>query len=89
MPAAQGLFAKAIAQSGTANRMGNLDTGAATASGFLERLGLPEGGRTALLEAAVADMLQAQGARGALSPVVDGDTLPAPAARDRARRWCG
>jgi para-nitrobenzyl esterase len=32
MPAARGLFAKAVAQSGTANRMGNRDTAAATTS---------------------------------------------------------
>ena len=76
MPAARPLFAKAIAQSGTANRLGDTDRAAITASAFLDRLGIPDGDHDALLAADPADMLQAQGARGALSPAVDGDTLP-------------
>jgi para-nitrobenzyl esterase len=75
MPAARGLVAKAIAQSGTANRLGGLDAAAAVTSDYLQRLGLagdPDGVRTALVD----DMLAAQGSRGALRPVVDGDTLP-------------
>jgi para-nitrobenzyl esterase len=78
MPAARGLFAKAIAQSGTAGRLGNRDTAAAVTSAYLERLGLPGAERDALLAAAVPDLLRAQGSRGALAPIVDGDTLPEP-----------
>ena len=79
MPAARGLFAKAIAQSGTANRIGDLDAARggrrrATSSAS----GIPDGERTALLAVAVEDMLRAQGSRGALRPIVDGDTLPHP-----------
>lgn len=78
MPSARGLFAKAIAQSGTANRIGNRETGAAATTAFLERLGIPDGGRDGLLRASVADMLEAQGSRGALSPIVDGMSVPVP-----------
>lgn len=76
MPAARPLFAKAIAQSGTANRLGDTSRAAATATAFLDRLGIPDGDHDALVAADVSDMLQAQGSRGALAPVVDGDTLP-------------
>ena len=75
MPGARGLFAKAIAQSGTANRLGGRDEATTTATAYLERLGLtdnPDAVRTASVDA----MLEAQGARGALRPLVDGDTLP-------------
>jgi para-nitrobenzyl esterase len=78
MPGARGLFAKAIAQSGTANRLNNRETAAATARAYLDRLGIPTGGRDELRAAAVADFLAAQGSRGALAPLVDGDSLPEP-----------
>lgn len=76
MPAARGLFAKAIAQSGTANRLGGTDHAASVATAFLDRVGVPDADPTALRAVPVPELLQAQGARGALSPVVDGDTLP-------------
>jgi para-nitrobenzyl esterase len=76
MPAARPLFAKVIAQSGTANRLGNTESAVTTATAYLDKLGIPDAGHDALLAADVGDLLQAQGARGALSPVVDGDTLP-------------
>jgi len=75
MPAARGLFAKAIAQSGTANRLGNRDTATAVTTAFLDRLGVPAD-PASLRAVAVADFLRVQGERGALSPIVDGDTLP-------------
>lgn len=76
MPAARGLFTKVIAQSGTANRLGGTDHAATVAAGFLDRIGVPDADPARLREVPVPDLLQAQGARGALSPVVDGDSLP-------------
>ena len=76
MPAARGLFSKAIAQSGTAGHLGGRDRAAAATAAYLERLGIPGAERDALLGAGVADVLRAQGPRGALSPIVDGDTVP-------------
>ena len=76
MPSARGLFHKAIAQSGTANRLGDTAFATAMATRFLDRLGIPDAAPSALRAAEVADMLQAQGPRGPLSPVVDGESLP-------------
>jgi para-nitrobenzyl esterase len=76
MPAASGLFTKAILQSGTANRIGTRETASAATGAFLERLGIPGGDRGALLAASVPDLLRAQGARGPLRPLVDGDHVP-------------
>lgn len=76
MPPARGLFAKAIAQSGTANRLPTLDAAAGVTAQFLGRLGIPESDPAAVRTADVGDMLEAQGARGALRPVVGDDTLP-------------
>jgi len=76
MPAARGLFAKAIAQSGTAIGVGGLDSAAVVAGAYLDRLGIPDGDRDALLAADVEALLRAQGSRGALRPVVDGASLP-------------
>ena len=42
MPAANVLFHKAIAQSGTANRLGNTDFASAVTTQYLERLGIPD-----------------------------------------------
>jgi para-nitrobenzyl esterase len=75
MPGARSLFAKAVAQSGTANRLGGLEAAAAVTSAYLERLGLADD-PGAIRNASVDAMLEAQGARGALRPVVDGATLP-------------
>ena len=85
MPAARGLFAKAIAQSGTAVGIGGPDAATAVAAAYLEKLGIPDGDRDRLLAASVDDLLRAQGSRGALRPVVDGTSLPEapmPAVRD-------
>ena len=76
MPAATGLFHKAIAQSGTANRLGGIDFATTVAGQYLDRLGIPDADPEALRTVAVADLLKAQGPRGPLSPVVDGDSLP-------------
>lgn len=76
MPAAKGLFAKAIAQSGTAVGLGGVEIATAAAGAYLERLGIPDGDHEALLAVDVGSLLRAQGSRGALQPVVDGDSLP-------------
>lgn len=76
MPAASGLFHKAIAQSGTANRLGDTAFATAVTTQYLERLGIPDADRDRLRSVAVAELLTAQGPRGPLSPVVDGDSLP-------------
>lgn len=76
MPAARGLFAKAIAQSGTAARLGGLELGEAIATRYLEALGIPDGAEDALRSILWEEMVRAQGPRGALSPIVDGDSLP-------------
>ncbi len=76
MPSARGLFAQAIAQSGTAGRLGGTELGEAVAGAYLNRLGVPDADPKRLQSVAVSDLLAAQGSRGALSPVVDGATLP-------------
>ncbi len=76
MPRARGLFHKAIAMSGTANRLPTREAASAAATAFLSRLGTPDGGREALLAAEVPAMMQAQGVRGTLGPLVDGDSVP-------------
>ena len=76
MPAANVLFHKAIAQSGTANRLGNTDFASAVTTQYLERLGIPDADPDRLRAVEIPDLLKAQGPRGPLSPVVDGDSLP-------------
>jgi para-nitrobenzyl esterase len=76
MPDAQGLFGKAIAQSGTANRLGNTDTAAETSARYLKALGIEDADPHKLQSAPVEALLRAQGPRGPLSPVVDGRSLP-------------
>jgi para-nitrobenzyl esterase len=76
MPAARGLFAKAILQSGTALGVGGPDAAEVVTGAYLDRLGIPDATREALVRVEVAALLQAQGSRGALRPVVDGSTLP-------------
>ena len=78
MPSARGLFAKAILQSGTAARLGGLELAEAVAARYLEGLGIAEGDTETIRTVPWSEMLRAQGARGALSPVVDGDRLPRP-----------
>jgi para-nitrobenzyl esterase len=76
MPEARGLFSKAIAQSGTANRLGNTDTAAAITGRYLKTLGVEDGDPNKLRGLTVDALLRAQGPRGPLSPVVDGRSLP-------------
>lgn len=76
MPRARGRFHKAIAMSGTANRLPTPDGASAAAAAFLSRLGPADGDRGALLAAEVPDMMRAQGVRGSLGPMVDGDSVP-------------
>jgi para-nitrobenzyl esterase len=76
MPDARGLFTKAIAQSGTANRLGNTDTAAATTARYLRTLGIEDADPSKLRGVSVEALLRAQGPRGPLSPVVDGSSLP-------------
>ncbi len=89
MPAAAGLFSKAIVQSGTALGVGGTDAASVAAGAFLDRLGIPDGDREALLAVEVEAMLRVQGSRGALRPVVDGTSLidaPMAAVRDGIAR---
>lgn len=76
MPAAQGLFARAIAQSGTANRLANTDFAAATTARYLKALGIEDADPDKLRSVSVEALLRAQGPRGPLSPIVDGRSLP-------------
>ncbi|MEP1124461.1 MAG: carboxylesterase/lipase family protein [Ilumatobacter sp.] len=76
MPAARGLFHKAIAQSGTANRLGDTTFAGAMTGRFLERLGVVDADPQRLRSISVPELLRAQGPRGPLSPVIDGDSLP-------------
>ena len=76
MPAANVLFHKAIAQSGTANRLGTTDFASAVTTQYLERLGIPDADPDRLRAVEIPELLKAQGPRGPLSPVVDGDSLP-------------
>lgn len=59
-------------------RLGGTELAEAVAGCYLEQLGIPDGDRAQLLEVPVDALLAAQGSRGALSPVVDGDSLPVP-----------
>lgn len=78
MPDARGLFAKAIAQSGTAARLGGVELGEAVADRYLNSIGIADGDRDALQAITWQEMLAAQGSRGALSPIVDGSSMPRP-----------
>ena len=85
MPAAKGLFHRAIMQSGAANGLGDGAAGTRLATRFLAELGVPPGDRAAVqavsADAIVAAQLKVgapgagQGARG-FGPIVDGKTLP-------------
>jgi para-nitrobenzyl esterase len=76
MPEARGLFAKAIAQSGTANRLHSTDSAAQATTRYLDALGIEDADPSRLRGATVEALLRAQGPRGPLSPVVDGRNLP-------------
>jgi len=86
MPAARGLFAKAIAQSGGPGAA-TLSAGADSMEMVAGELGLPEVARDALERVPVADLLEAQGrvasrrvmgGQLAFLPVVDGAVVPRP-----------
>jgi len=87
-PAARGLFARAIAQSGAAGHVATRETAAAVARDFLAELGLSRADLGALREVPVGEILRAQRATafrrgfrdGGLpwQPAVDGDLLPEP-----------
>ncbi len=82
MPAAQGLFRRAILQSGAANRMGDVESGAKLASRVLDTLGIPEGKAAKIRDVPVDAILKAQlavsatGMGLAFAPIVDGATVP-------------
>lgn len=78
MPAARGLFAKAIAQSGTAAHLAGVERAEAIADRYLQAIGIPDADRDALRAISWQDLLAAQGSRGALSPFVDGHHVPRP-----------
>jgi para-nitrobenzyl esterase len=86
-PAAQGLFHRAIAQSGAAHNVSSREQAAEIAELFLRELGLSAGDLRALAAAPLRDVLRAQVALAILrsmrqgilawQPSVDGDLLPA------------
>ena len=84
MPAARGLFGRAILQSGAANRIGDTESGAKLASRVLEKLGLADEDAEKIRNVPAAAILEAQLSVGALgtglafAPIVDGKTVPTP-----------
>jgi para-nitrobenzyl esterase len=76
MPQARGLFVKAIAQSGTANRVHNTTSAANLTGRLLRGLDIEDADPRNLRSAAVPALLQAQAQHGGFSPLVDGRTLP-------------
>ena len=82
MPAARGLFKRAILQSGAANRIGNVETGARLAAAILGKLGIAEDNAARILDVPAAAILEAQlavptvGMGLAFAPIVDGKTVP-------------
>lgn len=76
MPAARGLFHRAVIQSGAGLRSGARDAASKTAETILQELGLKRGqGRE--LQQVPLDKLMAAGNRARFGPVVDGSVLPA------------
>ena len=82
MPAARGLFKRAILQSGAANQIGNVETGAKLAARVLEKLGIAESNAAKILDVPAEAILKAQlavseaGTGLAFAPIVDGKTVP-------------
>lgn len=81
MPAAKGLFHRAIAQSGTALRQAEAGAASGLAASLLEKLGLTRDRARALLDLPVERLLEGLGGLGmagvfGLIPVVDGRALP-------------
>jgi para-nitrobenzyl esterase len=82
MPAARGLFRRAILQSGAANLLGSVDSAAKVATALIDELRLTGKNIDAIRELPAQSILKAQLAvagRGAglgFAPIVDGKTVP-------------
>lgn len=83
MPAAQGLFQRAVLQSGAAGNLVTRSRAARVARALLAKLGLDTAQLSVLAEIPVEALLQVQSELGreyggvrAFSPVIDGETLP-------------
>lgn len=85
MPAARGLFRRAIMQSGTANALGDRESSAKLARAFLAEFGLESADAAKLREIPAERILKAQHRTGQLaggvraltySPIVDGLSVP-------------
>jgi para-nitrobenzyl esterase len=82
MPAARGLFKRAILQSGAANRIGNTESGAKLATAVLDNLGIAAKDARKILDVSADDILKAQLAVPTVNmglsfaPIVDGKTVP-------------
>jgi len=82
MPAADGLFKRAILQSGAANNIGTVETGTKLATRVLEQLGIAESQAEKILDVPAEAVLKAQlavsatGTTLAFAPIVDGKTVP-------------
>ena len=82
MPAANGLFRRAILQSGAANLLGNAESAARVTSALLEKLGIAGSDATPLRTLPAEAILEAQLAvsgqlgLGGFVPIVDGMTVP-------------
>lgn len=94
MPAASGLFHRAISQSGAATFTSKAEQASELAARLLDRLGIKNGDGTRLRELPADAIIEAQehvgadlGLRSGAGPVVDGSTLPEqPGAAIAARR---
>lgn len=83
MPAARGLFQRAILQSGAAGNLTTREQAARVAQALLAKLGLEAAQHAALAKVPLETLLKVQPELGrefggvqALSPVIDGETLP-------------
>jgi para-nitrobenzyl esterase len=76
MPAARGLFHRAVIQSGAGLRSGARDAASKTAETILQQLGLKRGQGRELQQVSL-DKLMAAGNLARFGPVVDGEVLPA------------
>jgi para-nitrobenzyl esterase len=83
MPAAQGLFQRAILQSGAAGNLTTRPQATKVAQALLAKLGLETSQLSALSEVPLETLLKIQpelgrelGGIGAYSPIIDGETLP-------------
>jgi para-nitrobenzyl esterase len=83
MPAARGLFHRAVSQSGASLSVRNTDSAAGAADRILEKLGIKAADAEQLRSLPIDRLIEAQqqvtaelGLRAGLGPVVDGATLP-------------